>query len=75
MRLSLAGPTHAGDRDVMAVQTEAKVLLKILAQAVEVDGGNLEGHTALRADQVTVHRTSQVIDGGVLGHMRVHDDL
>ena len=40
-----------------------------------MSGGNLKRCTALLAREVTVDRTGQVVDRGVLIEMSVHDDL
>jgi len=73
--LLLAVRARAGDGHVMTIQQETEGLLQVLAQHVEMGGGDLEGRTALLAREVTVDRTGQVVHRSVLIEVRVHDDL
>jgi hypothetical protein len=62
-------------RHVVTVQHEPERTHEVLAQGVEVDGGDFERRSALVTREMSVHRAGEVEDRGVLIEVRVHDDL
>ncbi len=58
----------------MAIELETERRQEILAECVEMTGGDFEGHFADIASEVTVNRSGEVVHGGRLTEVRVNDN-
>jgi hypothetical protein len=74
MALRTAMRARPRERNVMAIEREAKGRQQLATQSVEVPGRNLERCFTYLTGQMAMRGTRQVVHGGLLSKVRVDDD-